>query len=299
MTLPTLLAGLAATLLLETPVKAPAAAAKTDIETETRAWHAQRIERLTAEDGWLSLVGLHWLQPGDNAAGSAEGLAVELPAPAPAQLGTFRLEGDAVHFTPASGVAVTVDGKPFPGGRVRTDAEGQADVLRWGTLRLHAIRRGERTGLRVRDSAAEARRTFHGIPTYPAHARWRVEARLEPAKEARTLQVPTVLGTVEDMPSPGTLVFQLEGKEYRLDPALEGEQLFVIFGDETNRTDTYGAGRFLYAALPGADGKVVLDFNRAYNPPCAFSQYATCPLPPRQNKLKVRIEAGERRVGDH
>ncbi len=113
------------------------------------------------------------------------------------------------------------------------------------------------------------------------------------------LQVPTVMGTVEPMPSPGTLVFQLDGKEYRLDPALEGNQLFVIFADETNRTDTYGAGRFLYADVPEKDGKVVLDFNRAYNPPCAFSKYATCPLPPKQNRLKVRIEAGEKRVGDH
>ncbi|MCI0569169.1 MAG: DUF1684 domain-containing protein [Myxococcaceae bacterium] len=288
----TVLASLSAALLLGSPVK-------TDIEAETRAWHTRRLERLTAEDGWLSLVGLAWLKPGDNAAGSGEGLAVSLPKSAPAQLGAFRLEGEKVHFQPAPGVAVTVGGKPFAGGVLRTDAEGEPDVVRWGSLRLHAIRRGERTGIRVRDSEAEARRTFHGIPTYPAQAKWRVEARLEPAKEARMLQVPTVMGTVEPMPSPGTLVFQLDGKEYRLDPALEGNQLFVIFADETNRTDTYGAGRFLYADVPEKDGKVVLDFNRAYNPPCAFSKYATCPLPPKQNRLKVRIEAGEKRVGDH
>jgi uncharacterized protein (DUF1684 family) len=266
----------------------------------TRAWHQERLARLTAEDGWLSLVGLHWLTAGDNAVGSAPGLPVTLPAGAPARLGAFRLQGEAVHFTPAPGAQVTLGGKPFEGGVVRTDTQpGGPDVLRHGTLQLVVLRRGERTGIRVRDTEAPTRKAFHGIPTFPPHARWRVEATLVRAKEPKVLQVPNVLGTEEQLPSPGTLVFTLGGKEHRLDPVLEEGKLFVIFADETNRSDTYGAGRFLYADMPGPDGRVVLDFNRAYNPPCAFTPYATCPLPPRQNRLKVRVEAGEKRAGDH
>ncbi|HYO72786.1 MAG TPA: DUF1684 domain-containing protein, partial [Archangium sp.] len=138
------------------------------------------------------------------------------------------------------------------------------------------------------------------IPTFPVSAAWRLEGRFEPATTPGKMSVPTVLGTVEEMSSPGTIVFTVNGQEYRLDPVREpGEdQLFIIFADPTNRAETYGAGRFLYEDLP-RDGKVVLDFNRAYNPPCAFSPYATCPLPPPQNRLKLRVEAGEKRYGDH
>ena len=183
---------------------------------------------------------------------------------------------------------------------MRSDASGEPDVLRLGSIRLLVIKRDEKLGIRIKDSEAEARRNFHAIPMYPASAKWRIEARFESATQGRTIPVPTVLGTVERMSSPGTVLFSLEGKEYRLEPVVEpGEnRLFFIFGDETNKTETYGAGRFLYAEMP-VKGHVVLDFNRAYNPPCAFSPYATCPLPPRQNKLALRVEAGEKRYGNH
>ena len=271
-----------------------------DIEAETRAWQKKRIEALTSDDGWLTLVGLYWLSEGKNPVGSDKGSAVVLPAKAPAQLGTFVKNGENVTLELKPGVTLLSGDQLFTGGPVHSDASEQPDVLRLGTLRLLVIKRGEKIGVRIKDSQADARRAFHAIPTYPANAKWRIEARFEPAAGARAIAVPTVLGTVEQMSSPGSVIFSVDGKEYRLDPVVEpGEnRLFFIFGDQTNKTETYGAGRFLYAEMP-VNGRVVLDFNRAYNPPCAFSPYATCPLPPRQNKLALRVEAGEKRYGNH
>jgi uncharacterized protein len=286
-----------AALLLGFPT-APADAA--GLAASTAAWHAQRERRLTAEDGWLTLVGLLWLKEGENVAGSGSGANVVFPSKAPARLGTFTRKGNAVTFQPAPGVVVTEGGKPFAGGPLRSDADATTDVLEAGGLRFNVVVRDERVGLRVKDPDATKRRDFHGIPTYPPDPRWRIEARWEPAAPGTSIPVPTVLGTVDQMPAPGTAVFTIDGKEFRLTPVLEEgeEDLFFIFTDSTNRTDTYGAGRFLYANPP-KDGHVVLDFNRAYNPPCAFSPYATCPLPPKQNRLAIPVTAGEKRYAEH
>ena len=275
-----------------------ASSAAMDLEAQTQAWHRRRLERLQADDGWLTLVNLHWLDEGETVAGSAEGSALQLPNPAPPKLGTFSRRGLEVRFTPATGVEVSSGGKPFRGGVVRTDAAGDPDVLRHGTLQLLAIVRGSRVAIRVRDAAAETRRNFHGIPRFSARPEWRKDARFESAAPGKTVSVPNVLGEVEDVPLAGSALFSHEGTEYRLDATREGDKLFFVFGDLTNRKETYGAGRFLYADAP-AEGRVLLDFNRAYNPPCAFTPYATCPLPPPQNKLPLRVEAGERRYGEH
>jgi uncharacterized protein (DUF1684 family) len=268
------------------------------LEAETLAWHARRLEQLKREDGWLTLVNLHWLDEGETVAGSAEDAALKLPPSAPRRLGTFTRRGSEVRFTPAAGMEISAGGKRFQGGAVRTDAAGAPDVLRHDTLQLLAIVRGERVGIRVRDSAAETRRNFHGIPRFPVRAEWRKEARFESAAGGRTVSVPNVLGEVEDVPLAGTATFTHEGKEHRLEATSEGDKLFLVFGDLTNRKETYGAGRFLYADAP-VGGRVILDFNRACNPPCVFTPYATCPLPPKQNKLAIRVEAGELRYGDH
>ncbi|HYV47074.1 MAG TPA: DUF1684 domain-containing protein [Myxococcaceae bacterium] len=262
-----------------------------DLEAQTNAWHEKRLKNLTSDDGWLTLVGLQWLEEGDQ--------PLQLPAPAPQPSGTVTRHGDQVSFAPAPGVQATLGGQPFKGGPIPTD-EGPKAVLQVGRLHFYAIKRGERLGIRMKDPEAEARKKFHGIPRYPVSAAYRVEARWEPLAAPKKIPVPTVLGTVDEMTAPGVAVFTLQGKELRLMPVIEeGEdQLFFIFADETNKTDTYGAGRFLYARMP-QDGKVVLDFNRAYNPPCAFSHFATCPLPPRENRLPTRVEAGEKRAGDH
>jgi uncharacterized protein (DUF1684 family) len=169
-----------------------------------------------------------------------------------------------------------------------------------GRFRFQLIARGSRVGVRIKDPDARARKEFKGIPAFPPSAHWRIVARWEPANPPTEIAVPNVLGEVDRSPSPGTAVLTVDGKEYRLTPVLEegSPDLFFVFGDETNRTETYGAGRFLYAA-PAKDGTVVLDFNRAYNPPCAFSAFATCPLPPKQNRLALRVEAGEKRLPGH
>ena len=279
-----------------------AAPASEDIASATRAWEERRLKRLQADDGWLTLVGLGWLKEGVNTAGADGKAAVVFPEGAPRQVGTFTRSGAKVSFQPASGVPVTRDGQPFTGGPVQSDEEGRArpDILQVGRFRFQLIARGNRIGVRIKDPEARARKEFKGIPTYPPSARWRIVARWEPSNPPVELAVPNVLGEVERSPSPGTAVFTVDGKEYRLTPVLEegSPDLFFVFGDQTNRAETYGAGRFFYAD-PAKDGTVVLDFNRAYNPPCAFSAFATCPLPPKQNRLPFRVEAGEKRLAEH
>jgi hypothetical protein len=275
------------------------AAPSEDVATATQAWQQDRLKRLQAEDGWLTLVGLGWLKERTNSAGSDGKADVVFPEGAPKDVGTFTRSGRTVTFQPAAGVSVTRDGKPFLGGPVQSDQEGRAtpDIVQVGRLRFQLIDRGQRIGVRIKDPEARARKEFKGIPTFAPSTRWRVTARWEPANPPTEIAVPNVLGEIERSPSPGTAVFTVDGKEYRLTPVLEEgtPDLFFIFGDETNRTETYGAGRFLYAQ-PAKDGTVILDFNRAYNPPCAFSAFATCPLPPKQNRLALRVEAGEKRV---
>jgi uncharacterized protein len=289
-----------AVVLLASP--SPSAPSDADAFAEaTAAWHAQREKRLASEDGWLTLVALLWLKEGDNVAGSGPGATVVFPPKAPPRLGTFRRAGNVVTFQPEPGLTVTTRaGKPFTGGPLTSDTDPAPDVLEAGGVRFVVVIRGERVGLRVKDPDAPRRRDFHGIPSFPPDARWRIEAKWEPAPAGTSIPVPNVLGYVEQMPSPGTAVFSVEGREYRLTPVLEqGEtRFFFVFADGTNRTETYGAGRFLYADPP-KDGHIVLDFNHAYNPPCAFTPYATCPLPPKQNRLPLSIAVGEKRAGDH
>lgn len=270
-------------------------------------WHAERIERLRAEDGWLSLVGLSWLTEGELTVGSAPGSAVELPSTAPALVGHLAVSNPTtpVLFRAAPDAAVSADGEPIGGGEVQlqSDASGKPTVLAVGSLRMSLLARNNRLALRIKDSAAPTRANFDGVERYPVDVAWRVVARFEPYDPPRMIQVPNVMGYVTEQLSPGALRFELAGESYSLDPVDEdpapGEPLFVIFGDLTNRDTTYGAGRFLYVDPPDATGRVELDFNRAYNPPCAFTPYATCPLPPAQNKLAVRVEAGEKRASLH
>lgn len=275
------------------PVKDAAAGYRAEIEK----FRADRVRRLTSDDGWLSVVGLSWLEEGENSVGSAASGRVVLPSrAAPARVGAIRLGGGKAVFTAAPGVRVTHAGKPASVIALRADAEGDPTILEHGTLSFYLIRRGDRLGVRVKDTAAPARKAFHGIDAYAVDPKWRVDARFEPYRPVKVIPIPNVLGHVTQEPSPGAVVFTLAGREYRIDAVdEEGEQdLFLIFGDRTNGTETYGAGRFLYAPRPGAAGKTVVDFNKAYNPPCAFTAYATCPLPPPQNRLPIAVTAGEK-----
>jgi len=269
---------------------------------EVEAWRAERLERLTADDGWLTVVGLDWLQAGVNRFGSDPASEIPLVAPdIPELAGTVELLADgSVVARAAEGAAVTVDGAPLVESVLRSDAQGTPDIVGVGRLRFYLIDRGGRLGARIKDPEAAARRKFKGIEHFPIDPRYRVTARLEPYPTPREVQVPTVLGTPTPMLAPGVLRFTLLGNELTLEPYQESPDeasYFLIFRDRTSGDTTYGGGRFLDAAAAGADGTTVLDFNLAYSPPCAFTPHATCPLPPPQNSLRVAVEAGEKFTG--
>ena len=269
---------------------------------DIEAWRERRFASLKREDGWLTLVGLSWLEQGENAVGSDPKSRVALPAgKAPARLGTITLAGKDATFAAAPGETVELDGKAVSSAALKPDTSGEPTILRRGPLRFYLIDRGGRIGVRVKDAESAALKAFHGIDSWPVDLRWRLEARVERHDPPKAISVPNVLGAISPEKSPATLVFDVGGKTYRLD-AVDEEgttDWFVIFGDQTNGRETYGGGRFLYVTPPAAGATAVIDFNKAYNPPCVFSPYATCPLPPPQNKLAVRIEAGEKSFGDH
>jgi uncharacterized protein (DUF1684 family) len=268
---------------------------------ETDLWHQGRLERLTAEDGWLTLVGLHPLEAGSHTLGSAPRSDIRLVAGAPEYLGDLTVVPGKVLLTVHPDVVATVqeDGQV---NRVRNlslvpDDPGPATVVTTGSLSFHVIRRGDRRFLRVKDRQSPVLRDFTGIDRFPVDSRWRVTARLTGGPT--TIKVANALGQVEEAPSPGSLEFQLGGKEYQLSPQGEpGKGLFIVFADETSGKTTYPGGRFLSTDPPAADGTVVLDFNRATNPPCAFTPHATCPLPSLDNTLPVAVTAGEKIWGE-
>ena len=268
---------------------------------EVEAWQKARDARLRSDSGWLTLVGLYWLQAGPNRFGAAADNQLVLPAGSPAHAGTLRLEAGKVSVELTSGVAATVAGQPITAAALKSDAGGaEPDVLTLGAVTLQIIERQGHLAVRVKDKNSAVRRAFKGMTYYPTDPRYRVVARFTPHAQPRAISVPSVLGHAEDLPSPGTVTFELDGKTYRLDPVIEtpgDTQLFFIFRDQTAGKTTYGAGRFLYAELPKdltRPGALVLDFNKAYTPPCAFTAYATCPLPPSQNRVATSIQAGER-----
>lgn len=291
---------LLATVLLAAGV-GPAPAQDAAYRTDVEKWRAQREERLKADGGWLTVTGLFWLHDGLNPFGSAPANEIVLPPSAPGRAGTFDLRQGRVTVRLQGGVSATVGGQPVAARELKSDRDGAPDVITMGRLTMHVIQRGQRFGIRLKDQDAAARREFSGLQWFPVDESFRVTARFVPYAPPRPLSVPNILGEIEEMRSPGYAVFTLQGKEVRLEPVLESagaQELFFIFRDLTAGKETYPAGRFLYSSLP-VDGKVVLDFNKAYNPPCAFTRFATCPLPPKGNKLDLRLPAGEKDYGHH
>jgi len=283
-----LIAGLAVLLL---PVD------KASYRAEIEHWRQQREEALMAEDGWLTVAGLFWLKEGKNTIGANRQNNFVLPeASAPEKLGTFEFHAGKTAFQAAPGVAVTVNGQPANSAPLNADSPGPPDVLRVGDLTLFVIQRGNRFGIRLKDKNSERRAEFKGTRWFPVKEEYRVTAKFVPYNPSKRISVPTIFGDIEQDPCPGYVEFTLRGRQFRLDPVSEGDGLFFIFKDQTAGKETYPSGRFLYTSLP-KNGEVVLDFNRAIDPPCAFTPFATCPLPPPQNRLAVRIEAGELRYG--
>lgn len=258
------------------------------------AWHAERLEHLGAEDGWLSLVGLHWLEEGSNGVGRGAEHAVRYDGFPREELGVIELTDDVLAFRPApDAVEFAVE----PGGQLRllSDADGEPTVLAAGSCRMHVIRRGERYAVRVKDLEAPLRRRFTGVERYAVNPAWRIEARLVAPEPGRRVAVDSIIGVVTDQDVAGWAEFERGGVACRMVLLDGGEpgRYFVVFGDETNDVETHGAGRFVEAVGAGSD-TVVIDFNRAYNPPCAFTDFATCPLPVDDNVLPFAVRAGER-----
>ena len=293
------------------PVPMDAAAHAAAIE----AFAAARVSELAAPDSWLSLIGLHWLPQGETTVGSAPDIGVVLPPSAAPRVGTLVVAGTEAHWRTEPGVVVTrgVDSTlalPAGTGALEQDAsgdpaveeadltaelgEGKSVVLRHGKLNWIVIRRGDRVALRLRDNGSPAYEDFHGIDRYPTSEAWRVTARWVPHDKKVT--VPNVLGTMSEVDSPAALEFWVDGRRMTLDVP-GGEEFgryMLVFADSTSGGETYGGGRYLWVDEPDDQGRVVVDFNQAYNPPCVWTAFATCPLPTRDNRLPVRVEAGEK-----
>ncbi len=259
------------------------------------AWKKIRYEALMDEDGYLALAGLYWLNPGENTYGSDPSNDIEFPQNAPDFIGSFYLNGDRVYTITHPGVKVWHHNSRVSRLGMIDDSGGEPTSLEFGSLKWYAIRRGTKIGIRLKDKEHPVRKNFEGVEYFPASDEWRIEATFIPAAGHRTISVQNIIGITQDQPSAGKLSFVIDGKKYYLDVLDGGEDtFFVIFGDRTNGETTYGAGRYMYPDKPGGDNKVILDFNKAFNPPCAFTEFATCPLPPPQNILDIRITAGEK-----
>jgi len=262
--------------------------ASTSYTTTIAQWRAAREAKLKADDGWLTVAGLFWLRDGSNTVGSNPSSDIVLPR-GPARAGLFEFHDGKTTF------------RAGPGGisrPLKSDSEGAPDKVHIDDLTMFVIHRGSRYGIRLKDPQSKFRKEFTDLRWFPVKENYRVTAKFVAYDKPKLIPIPNILGETEQEPSPGYVEFALNGQSLRLHPVTEDNQLFFIFRDGTTGKETYPSGRFLYSNLP-KNGQVELDFNKAENPPCAFTPFATCPLPPKQNRLTVRVEAGELNFGHH
>ena len=256
-------------------------------------WHQQRIQDLKAPDGWVNLVGLFWLQPGTNRLGSSTSNELMLTHPnMPALAGYFEWVNQEVYWVTEPSVAVTENNIPVSKLLVYSQELKSIPLLELKDLRFTVIVRGDKIGIRMRDLHSPALDSFHTIPRFPVNRSWKLKANFEP-RESGKIEILNVLGQVNRENSPGKLAFTYQQKMYRLDVLEEGDQWFILFADATSGKTTYPTGRFLYVSQKKPGEEIYIDFNQAFNPPCAFTPYATCPLPPPQNRLPIAVDAGE------
>ncbi|HEV2842352.1 MAG TPA: DUF1684 domain-containing protein [Chthoniobacterales bacterium] len=277
------------------------AQAQSDYVKAIEKWRSDEEADLRKETGWLTVAGLFWLKEGINTVGAGPTFDVRLTDNFKGEkFGEIDLKGGVANLKVEDGVESQGDGKDISTTiQLVSDEKGKPTQIRTGSQTFYLIKREERFGIRLKDSKSKARLEFKGQHWFPIDESYKVTARLEAFPEPKEAMIPNVLGGSFKMKSPGILKFAFKGKEYSLQPVDEGDgTLFIIFRDGSNLNETYSAGRFLYADKP-VNGEAVLDFNKAQNPPCAFTPFATCPLPPPQNTLDVEIKAGEKRYGDH
>lgn len=272
-------------------------------KSDLAAWRAHREQGLAAPNSWLTLVGLDWLKPGENAVGSSEDSHVQLGRAAPAHLAVIDLQGSTLQLKPPAGgfpAGLKVNGAAATPTVLKDDGADEPTTVSIGSISFYVIHRGDRYAVRIKDSQAPTRVNFHGLHWFAPNPHYVVTAQWHPFQPHRTLRVPTEVGTTIEMDAPGEVEFQLDGKAVKLVPVLEDPhdaQLFFILRDATSGKTSYGAARFLYTGFPdhGLDqpGTLRIDFNHLQNPPCAYSPYATCPLPPQQNRLAIALPVGE------
>jgi uncharacterized protein (DUF1684 family) len=264
-------------------------------EQEVLEWRAARLERLMAPMGYLTQTGLFWLEEGRYIFGSDDANDIVFAGPGAAFIGEFVVGKTGISMRVAPDIDVRVDGQPVSEIPLADDTTDAPVVVTHRSLAWSVVRRDDRFAVRLRDFRHPFLDTFGPLPYFDIDPALNVEARLRPYEEPRVVDVRTVIEGLGYYPtSPGLLVFEIDGQQYDLEAYQSGDQLFFVFGDATNRDDTYGAGRFLYAPMPGEDGVTRLDFNKAYSPPCAFNDFSTCPVASPRNRLPIRIEAGER-----
>jgi uncharacterized protein len=257
---------------------------------EVEQWRARHQADLAKDFGWLTVTGLDWLKEGDNRVGADPANEVPLPTgSAPRRVAIISLHAGKAELHPEPGVPLTLNGKPVAQTVLREDD----DVLAINHLKFYLIRRGDRAGIRLKDNDSATRKDFKGLAWYPVDPAWRIQAKFNAWATPHSIVFHNTIGQQESEPSPGTVTFQKDGREFHLEPTLDEGELFFVIRDQTSGKTTYGASRFLYTE-PAKDGMVWLDFNKAENPPCAFTAYATCPLPPPQNRLAIAITAGEK-----
>ena len=268
---------------------------------EINEWDQKRIERLKADDGWLNLVGRTWLKPGENKFGSAKDNEVVIESnKVPDYMGVFIFQDSTVTMKVNDGVEVLFDGKPVKEMIMIGDDKEEMTVFQNGPIKWNLIVRNELYGIRFRDLESEFVKSFSGIERFPVNEDWKITADFEAYDPPKKIEVPNVLGQVDEELSPGAVVFTKDNQTYRIETIDAGDRLWLIFADGTSGEETYGGGRFLYTdSKADSTGKVIVDFNKAYNPPCVLTKFATCPLPPKENYIKLRITAGEKMYGEN
>ncbi len=271
-----------------------------DYIKEINEWDQKRINRLKADDGWLNLVGRFWLKKGESTFGSSKDNDIVIESSKlPQHIGSFLFSDTTVTFKAKDNVEVLFDGKPVKEIILVDDQKKDMTVLQIGSIKFNLIIRDTLYGIRFRDLHSDLVKNFKGVERFPIDESWEINARFESYNPVKEIDVPNVLGQISKEKSPGAVVFEHDGKTHRIDAVDEGgNRLFLIIADLTSGEETYGGGRFMYVNKPDSTGTILLDFNKAYNPPCVFTKYATCPLPPLQNYLKLRIEAGEKVYGE-
>ena len=266
---------------------------------EINKWDQHRLERLKADDGWLNLVGRTWLKPGENKFGSTKDNDVLIESDkVPDYMGVFIFQDSTVTMKVNNGVDILYNGNPVKEMVMIGDGNKDMTVFQYGPIKWNLIVRNELYGIRFRDLESEFVKSFKGIERFPVNEDWRIEAKYEAYDPPKKMSVPNVLGQIDEEPSPGAIVFTKDNQTYRLDAIDADDNLWFIFADGTSGEETYGGGRFLYADKADSNGIVIVDFNKAYDPPCVLTKFATCPLPPKQNYISLRITAGEKMYGE-